>query len=156
MVIFHSYVSLPEGKSPYNIFQRPNLEMLEATGMFPQRSQSFSQRSENLLQVLGANTKLFLEMDHGQTWMTIWMIWDYSGIIVGLYWDYILGLDWDYVDDDGDYGLLVSPKGGPILQHGLMTLNSCMGQPSFPGYPPVIKHGNGQSHMVFPLKSPRC
>ena len=24
MVIFHSYVSLPEGKSPYNIFQRPN------------------------------------------------------------------------------------------------------------------------------------
>ena len=73
---------------------------------------------------------------------------------MGLYWDYILGLYWNYVDDDGDYGLLVSPKGGPILQHGLMTLNSCMGQPSFPGYPPVIKHGSGKSHMVFPLKSP--
>ena len=60
-------------------------------GMFPQRS-SFSQRSENLLQVLGANTKLFLEMDHGQTWMTIWMIWDYSGIILGLYIGIILEL----------------------------------------------------------------
>ena len=69
-------------------------------GMFPQRSQSFSQRSENLLQVLGTNTQLFLEMDHGQTWMTIWMIWDYSGIILGLYIGIIY---WDYVDDDGDY-----------------------------------------------------
>jgi hypothetical protein len=32
--------------------------------------------------------------------MTIWMIWDYSGIILGLYIGIIY---WDYVDDDGDY-----------------------------------------------------
>ena len=58
-------------------------------------------------------------------------------------------------DNNGGYGLLVSPKGpgrGPILQHGVMTLDSCMGQLLFPGYPPAIKHGPRKVRHDSPIQ----
>ena len=91
-------------------------------------------------------------VDHGRTWMSMDVIWDDIGMIcddMGLYgrqW----GISFAGITKRSRSNKILKPM---ILQHGLMMPHDFgfLGQPSFQGDPPVIKHGNEKSHMVFPF-----